>query len=95
MRRVTVRRPVTQEREPRCSAAPPAPPPPPALPSAGPTVATLSEGARQREVLADAALRARLDRTTRRLTEVRSAQVTARGQGIDSDTARRDLMARP
>lgn len=52
-------------------------------------------GARQREVLADAALRARLDRTTRRLTEVRSAQVTARGQGIDSDTARRDLMARP
>ncbi len=51
--------------------------------------------ARQREVIDDSALRARLDRMNRRLAEVSSIQVTARAQGIDSDTARRDPLTRP
>lgn len=51
--------------------------------------------ARQREVVDDAALRARLDRMNRRLAEVSSVQVTARAQGIDNDTARRDPLTRP
>lgn len=51
--------------------------------------------ARQREVVDDAALRARLDRMNRRLAEVSSVQVTARTQGIDNDAARRDPLTRP
>ncbi len=51
--------------------------------------------ARQREVVDDAALRARLDRMNRRLAEVSSVQVTARAQGIDNDAARRDPLTRP
>ena len=50
---------------------------------------------RRREAVDSAALQARLDRVHRRLVEVGAVQVSARPQGIDDDTARRDPLTRP